>query len=251
MTVENVHTEQIRVNPFECDFNRRWKPAAFFQHLTETAHHHANELGVGFDALNSRGLSWVHARMKIVFYGYPGYDDAVTIRTWPRTIQQRLFFMRDFEVLDAAGARLAAATSAWLVFDTATRRLVAPNTVEFNFALDDSHLAVDPTLERIVLPEILEERLRVRAGYSVLDILGHVNNSRYIEWLCDALPLELYSRQTLDWMQVNYDHEVLPGQEVAVMASPGADDPDLWAAAGRNCTTEARAFSALLHWRTP
>jgi hypothetical protein len=37
----------LRINSFECDLNRRWKPAAFFQHLTEAAGQHAERLGCG------------------------------------------------------------------------------------------------------------------------------------------------------------------------------------------------------------
>jgi len=46
----------------------------------------------------------------------------------------------------------------------------------------------------------------VRAGYSSLDLINQVNNSRYVEWICDAIPLETFSQKKLDWLQINYDH---------------------------------------------
>ncbi len=46
-----IYETKERVNNFECDFQRCWKPAAVFQHLTEAATIHADQLGFGFDAM--------------------------------------------------------------------------------------------------------------------------------------------------------------------------------------------------------
>ena len=54
-----------------------------------------------------------------------------------------------------------------------------------------------------------------------LDLLNHVNNSRYVEWICDAIPLETFSRKKLDWLQINYDHETRPGEDVVGIGQPG------------------------------
>lgn len=243
-----IYEETLRVNGFECDLNQKLKPAAFFQRLTEAATLHAARLGVGFDAMYARNLFWVHARMKIQFYRFPRVHDQITIRTWPKTIQQKLFYIRDFEVLNSAGERLAAATSAWLVMDAAARRMVPPKSLDFDLPSVD-RTGLDEPLERIGLAQGGEERLRVRAGYSAVDMLGHVNNSRYVEWICDAVPMEMISRHQLDWLQINYDREVRPGEEVSVLANPVPSDANLWALEGINQSNDTRAFEAALRWK--
>ncbi len=248
-TIGTLYEEAIRVSAFECDFNRRLKPAAFFQHLTEAAGINATQLGFGFDTFYARNLFWVHSRMKIKFFRFPCAGDIITIRTWPKTIQQKLFFIRDFEVLNADGKRLAAATSAWLIIDATTRRMVPPQSLELNLPALNDHIGLDEPLDRLGLARDGEERLRVRAGYSAVDIVGHVNNSRYVEWICDAFPLETFSKNTLDWLQVNYDHEIRPGEEVSVLANPAKEDTCLWALEGINCSSEKRAFESLLRWQ--
>jgi medium-chain acyl-[acyl-carrier-protein] hydrolase len=246
---QKLYEETIRINTFECDIHQNWKPAAFFQHLTEAAGIHAARLGVGFEVMVAQNLYWVHSRMKIKFYDFPKPGDLVTIRTWPKTIQQKLFFIRDFELLDAGGSRLAAATSAWLIINATTRRMVMPGSVNLDLPAFSERFGLDEPLERIGLAQDGEERLCVQAGYSEIDLLGHVNNSRYVEWVCDAFPMDRYANRKIDWMQINYDHEIRPGEAVAIRVNPVERDPDLWAVEGINRTNQTRAFEAAVHWQ--
>ena len=246
---QTIYETIVRASTFECDVNRRWKPAAFFQHLTEAAGVHASILGCGFEAMYAQNLFWVHSRMKIKFFGFPQAGDQVTIRTWPKTIQQKLFYIRDFQVLAANGTHLAAATSAWLVMNASTRRLVTPQSLNLNLPALTDRIGLDEPLERLTLLQPGQERLRVQAGYSAVDVLGHVNNSRYVEWICDTFTLDEYRRRSLDWIQVNYDHEIRPGEEVALLSHESAEIPGLWGVQGLNHSNDTRAFEAVLHWR--
>lgn len=245
---EPIHTETFRVHSYECDVNQKMKPAAFFQHLTEAATVHAGKLGVGFDVMYARNMFWVHARMKLKFFHFPRIGEHVTIHTWPKTIQQKLFYIRDFEMLAENGERLAAATSAWLVMDAAARRMLPPKSLDLDLPTAN-RVGLDEPLERIGLAQDGEERLRVRAAYSAVDMLGHVNNSRYIEWVCDAFPMEQIAGGALDWLQVNYDREVRPGEEVVVLANPAPQEGSLWALEGLNRSNETRAFEAAVKWK--
>ncbi len=244
-----IYEQTVRISASECDFKLELKPAALFWQLTAAAGVHAVQLGAGFEDMQARNLFWVHSRMRIAFYGFPHTDDLITIRTWPKGLQGRLLYIRDFEVLDADGQRLAAATSAWLLVNAATRRLASPKSVDLALPAASSRVGLDEPLGRLGLARDGEERLRVRAGYSAVDILGHVNSSRYIEWICDAFPIETFRQHRLDWLQINYDHEVLPGEEVAVLANRVEQDANLWALEGRNRTNDTRAFEALWRWR--
>lgn len=246
---EPIHEVTFKVNTFECDFNHRLKPAAFFQRLTETAGEHAARLGFGYEAMQNRGYFWVLARMKVKFLRFPQGGETAIIRTWPKTIQQKLFYVRDFQVLDSGETPLALATSAWLVVDAVQRRMVPPQAARLDLPGLPDRAGLDEPLEKIGLKGSGTEVLRRRAGYSAVDVLGHVNNSRYVESICDAFPLEHYRHNTLDWLQVNYDHEVQPEEEVAVLVEQSAADAGLWTVEGLNRSNGTRAFEAALHWR--
>jgi medium-chain acyl-[acyl-carrier-protein] hydrolase len=244
-----IHTETFSVPAIECDFNREWKPSAILLHLTEIAGTHAALLGVGFDEMLTRNLFWIHSRMRLKFTGYPHAGEQVTVRTWPRTIYRRLLYLRDFEVLNEAGQRLVSATSAWVIVNTLTRRMAPPSSVKLN--IPEVHIPIDQDepLERLDQARDGEERLHMRAGYSAVDLVGHVNNSRYVEWICDSFPIEMFAQRKLDFLQINYEHEVLLGEEVSVLVNPVGKDDGLWAVEGRNLTKATSAFQALLRFK--
>ena len=244
-----IFEKSERVNAFECDFNGRWKPSAIFQHLTEAASQHADRLGFGFDDMVAQNLFWVHSRMKIQFFNLPRVWDEITIRTWPKTIQQKLFFIRDFEIVNTAGTRLAAATSAWLVINATTRRMVPTQVLNLDLPATPDRFGLDEPLEKLGLTQKGEEKLRVKAGYSAVDMLGHVNNSRYVEWICDCFDLETYRNRRLDWMQINYDHEIRPGEEVSLLVDQAETRPDIWTVEGMNLSNQTRSFECALGWK--
>lgn len=246
--VPKVYEKTERVNGFECGFDLRWKPAAVFQHLTEAASQHAEILGFGFDSMLARNLFWVHSRMKIRFFNFPRVWEEITIRTWPKTIQQKLFFIRDFELLNSHGERLAAATSAWLMIDASTRRMVPTQELDLDLHVTPERSGLDEPLEKLALSQKGEEKFQVTAGYSAVDFLGHVNNSRYVEWVCDCFDLDTYRNRRLDWMQINYDHEIRPGETVSLLANQPEEGNDLWTVEGMNLSSQTRAFECVLHW---
>ncbi len=249
ITDNNIFQTTLSINAFECDINQRWKPAAFFQHLTETAGDHAALLGCGFETMYARNLYWVHSRMKIKFFRFPLAGEKITITTWPKTIQQKLFFVRDYLVEAQDGALLAAASSAWLVIDATARRMVPPLAAGLQLPAMPDKIGLDEPLERLQVPDDGHERLSLRAGYSAVDMLGHVNNSRYVEWICDTFPLETHRRNSLDWMQINYDKEILPGEDVTVTSLNSPEDPAMWTLRGINQTNGTRAFEAVVKWK--
>ncbi len=244
-----IHHESFTIHPIECDFNQEWKPAAIMQHLTEIAGTHAAMLGVGFDVMLSNNLYWIHSRMKIKFLCLPRAGETITIRTWPKTIYRRLLYIRDFELLDGDGQQLIVASSAWVIINATTRRMAPPKSVILNLPEVHDPVGLDEPLEKLDLAQNGDERLRLRAGYSAVDLVGHVNNSRYVEWICDAFPIEMFKQHKLDWLQINYEHEVLPGEEVAILVNPAGHDSGLWAVEGRNITGGTRAFEAALRWQ--
>jgi len=175
-------------------------------------------------------------------------EEQITIRTWPKTIQQKLFFIRDYEILSAQGDLLAAATSAWLMMNMQSRRLVPPSALQLNLPQNPRQALAEP-LEKLISPADGEEKLRLRAGYSAIDVVGHVNNARYIEWVCDAFPTSWHQQHQLAALQINYDREVHPEDEVVVKVAPIDGQPGAFALAGHNLTQNTEAFTAAVSWK--
>ena len=43
-----------------------------------------------------------------------------------------------------------------------------------------------------------------------------MNNTRYVDWLCNALGIDQMTRSEPESVILNYNHEILPGQRVTL-----------------------------------
>lgn len=241
-----VWREQVHVRTYETDFNNTWKPAAFFNAMQEAAANHARNLGFDYPEMMARGMIWVLTRLKIRFFCFPTIPEPVQVRTFPRGIQQKIFFTRDFFFDDSEGNPLAIATSAWLLIDPRRRRMLLPNSLPGTLPLNEGLFALDETLDKIPLPAEMVTRMQRQAVYSDVDLMGHVNNARYIEWICDCFPLEHYQQHRLVWLHINYNNEVRPAETVTLAVGESA--PLCHAICGNLNNGETRAFEAELGW---
>ena len=238
------------VNTYDCDFEGRWKPTAFFQVMSESAANHADLLGVGYKAMLEVGYFWVLSRFKVRFLKYPQMGDLVHLKTWPKTIQQKLFYVRDYELFDQSEEPVALATSAWLVLDAKSRRLVPPASLPgLKLPSNPEAFALDEPLEKLKMDEDGEVKIRQKASYSAIDLVGHVNNTRYIDLICDSVDIAHYQTQEFDSLQINFDKEVRLGEEVEVRETLLQEEPMQLGFVGNNLSRQTRAFEAVVQLR--
>jgi acyl-ACP thioesterase len=249
MEVSTTWTEKTYIKSSETDFQKRLKLSGFFQLMQDIASNHANHLGVGYEALQQRELAWVLSRKKVRFIDFPRMGETITMRTWPKGIQQKIFFMRDHEMTGDDGRALAVATSAYVLVSTRARRIVLPNALEMDLPSNNGLSALDETLEKLPTPdEALQDCCTLPVGYSAVDVMGHVNNARYIEWIADCYSLEEHRANRPHWLQINYLNEVLPGERVILQRARRTGSLRVWYIAGMNATTGAKAFEAEMGW---
>ncbi len=123
-------------------------------------------------------------------------------------------YKRITEIWDAAGREVALVDSRWVLVDTESRHILrrpTPAIAAVPFA-DTVDRELSFTLPRPERPEPLGEQ---RALYSLCDQNGHINNTRYIDLACDALPLEELTRAPVAYLCANYHSEIPAGQAFA------------------------------------
>jgi medium-chain acyl-[acyl-carrier-protein] hydrolase len=246
--IKTIWVEDTVVRTSETDFLKRWKLSAFFVGMMEVASHHAAHLGYDYQSMMANDMTWVLSRAKIQFFNFPEMEEKVTLKTWPKGLQQKVFFMRDFEITGVDGCRLAAASLAYVLISISKRRILM-NAPLYGIIPDNNGLsAIAEPLEKIPPVEPLADVYTTQAAYSGVDLMGHVNNARYIDWISDCFSLEEYRSQKPGWLQVNYINEVLPGESVTLAKAASPADPGTWYIAGTNQQTGARAFEAAFHW---
>lgn len=186
--------------------------------LSEVAWRHAEALGCGYDALQKSGIFWVLTRQTVTMSAWPVWGETLTIRSWARPFEAARA-PRDFEIF-IGDRKVGAAATLWLVLDSATRRPARLGTL-----VDTVPCRRDGVLEfdaaKISARDGLHEALRFCVRYGDLDLNGHVGNTRYGQWVLDAMPISELTKGRIVRYDVNFLAEVRLGEEVVVYRSIG------------------------------
>ena len=202
----------LRIGDF--DASRHLRPSTVLDLFQCVAAEHAEELGIGLDRMLEQELIWVLVRVRYeierpITYG----TERLHVKTWPLA-PRRSGFQREYRVTDAAGNLLIRGTSDWVLMHRVRRRLMPVGDI---YPKDIEYLTEQSFEGRVSpIPDTRTEEPPVpfMLRYSDLDMNGHVNNTRYLDWCCNALGIDVLRSSELAAFAINYNQEILPEQEV-------------------------------------
>ena len=206
-------TFPIRVS--ECDVNNGWRPGAILTELQEAAGHHSAAVSCSREALLALDLAWVVVRLDLRMSRYPVSGETVTVKTFHRPARHR-FFPRFFEIRDGSGAVIGQASSLWLLMDLKTRQSVAADRLPVPLPDNSDMPELIPLPGQIPVLSGPERIIPLEPRFTDLDPNGHVNNTKYADWLCDALGIETMMSHRLSDLNIHFNAEVRPGQSLSL-----------------------------------
>ena len=207
------HTLTLRVA--ECDVCSHWRLSSIMTEMQEAASSHSNSLGVGRNDLLKVNVAWVLTRMHLQILRYPGPGETVTVRTWHRPARHRLY-PRFFRITDAAGEVIAQASSVWILMDLETRQSAPSERLPVQLPDNSDAPVILPLRGGEIFLETPETVIPSRSVYTDLDPNGHVNNTKYADWLCNALGTETMRSSAPEDLIIQYHAEVLPDSPFAL-----------------------------------
>lgn len=209
--MENVYKTQFTVRTTEVDPFNRVKLNFLLNYLQEAAGGHCEELELDWKHLMPHGMAWAVIRYRIHITRLPGAGETFTVETWamPTT---RTAYPRSAVAYDAQGNELFRSVSLWVLMDMNSRAMVLPGKsgVVVPGVLRGDEL---DTPNSIVLKGLGSEYSR-QVGFSDLDLNGHMNNCRYMDWIMDALPSTFYREHPPKDLLMCYVSEAREGDRV-------------------------------------
>jgi len=203
-----IYLEKEVIKSFHVDYKQQLRLSALFSFMQEAAYKHAEELEMGFSQLSKENHFWVLSRVIIHVDRYPIWNEKILVETWPRGFKQ-LFGMRDFNIVDEEGKRIAAATTAWLVIDVNTRRPVRANEVMKYLPDNGGRRIFEDFPDKLsILKQAHPDSCVFQADYSCIDPNGHVNNTKYIDWITDSFDKVEHDRSEIKSLQINFNAEM-------------------------------------------
>lgn len=220
--MSTIYEQDFTVDSRQVDLTGCARPSAVLGCLQEAATVAALRLGVsGPETLEKYHCFWMIVRMWVRLDEPLRWNETFTVRTWHRG-GRGVSSYRDFDLL-RDGKPIGEAVSTWVLADADTYRLLRMDRlVEFQ-GTDGGALCKAKTLHRFSLPPVMTGSEARPMRYSDTDINGHVNNSRYADFACDALHLErLLPGRFVHEFQIGYLNQCRAGETITVETA-GAD----------------------------
>ena len=196
-----------RVEPQDVDFTLRATIPSLGGAILNTAGIDAHGKGFGVDALNADNHSWVLSRMAVEFdyqpVQYTDYEVATWISDYGRVLSTRNFTLTD----TASGREFGRAVTQWAMIDLQSRSAMDLSWV------GDAHAdavvdAAPPTDKPRKIREVNpSETVEHRVVYSDIDFNRHMNTMRYIDMVCDLLPIDELERLNAVRVDMNFMRE--------------------------------------------
>ena len=217
--MDSVFTTQYFVSTLHADCFGRCKPSALLRFAQDAAGEHCVQLGTDWDSMAARRYFWAVIRQRMEITRLPKDGETVTVKTWPMPAT-RVAYPRATEGFDAEGNSLFKVISLWVIMDMDTRAMVLPG----KSGVDVPGTSFGTELKAPGgLPALNggSESLRT-VTYSDLDVNGHMNNTRYLDWICDLLPAEFHKEHPMKAVSICYMSEALEGQQLHLAFDEGA-----------------------------
>ena len=213
----------VRLSGMDVDGRGVCKASALLNHLQNAATLAAEDGGFSREMLIERyGAFWMLARSWFALERPLKWEEPVTIRTWHREDKGAMMY-RDYDIF-SGGEKVGESVSGWVLASLADRRLVRLSTIAELKGTGGGPLCKEMTLSKLRLPGEMALQERRRMHYSDTDVNGHVNNTRYADFACDAVELDkLPPEQFLAEMQIGYLAECRPGEVLDIQAAGQGD----------------------------
>ena len=206
-----IYTQYFTVNDSAVDRYGRLKPSMILFYAQEIAGRHCDQLSVDYDTLALKNMFWAVTRHRVQITRLPMRGETVRVETWPMPTT-RVAFPRSVVAYDEAGNEVFRSISIWVLMDLNTRAMILPGK---------SGILVEGTLRGTELSfplglpaKILSNNRKRTVCFTDLDRNGHMNNTRYFDWIDDLLPSAFHEDHPVKEFTVCYFSEAREGQEL-------------------------------------
>lgn len=208
-----MHSAKLIINrelqTYQCDRYGNMRPGILMNELQGMGDTHAEMLGCGRTFIHENNVGWVVTHYLVDIVKMPRNGEMLEYSTWPAS-HDNLRALRDFEIRSENGELLVRATSQWVLFDLANRRLVRiDDWVKHNPWPVDMPRAYDRKFEKF--PGFESEKTHTfKCRFDDIDENQHINNAVYAVWATESVGYEYRNTHTLCGIELNYKHEIAP-----------------------------------------
>lgn len=215
----SILSRDWRINFTQCAPNGFLKYTELCNLLQLTAAIHARAGGISFKDMQEFDQAWVLSRMRVEISALPQWGDTITVKTWINSLENSRS-VRALEVY-INDKKIIGVETFWAVFNTRIRR---PEALALPYAHFELYPEKKPTVKnfsKIDLNHPKEKVFEKTVFLSDLDIVNHVNNTKYLEWCLDLADEKMILNQEIKSFEMNFLKELSLGDKVMIHENRG------------------------------
>lgn len=209
-----MYQEKIFINSNDVDNHYDLKISTIFKYLQQVSTNHAELIGLGKKDTVDKGMFWVITRMKVTILKMPKMHDTILVTTHPGETMS-FVFPRFYEVYNEQGELCIVGSAVWVLLDLETHK-VKMKPFSNDFSVPFEKLPEDIPLPEKVIYDNLDKIETRRVRYNDIDLNGHLNNTKYIDYILDIHDIDFYKNHRVKEILVNYEKEIKNGDNVDI-----------------------------------
>ena len=209
--MEPIYSEEFKITDLYIDCFGRLLPSKILYMMQEVAGNHFAQMAMDYDSLAQRGLFWAITRNKVQITRLPMRGETIRLETWPMPTT-RVAYPRSIVAYGEDGNEVFRSITLWVLMDANNRSMVLPGKsgIDVVGTLRGNELA-----SPLGLPaKALVNRRKRYVNFTDLDRNGHMNNTRYLDWVYDLLGADFHKDHTLREFTLCYLNEAREGQQL-------------------------------------
>ena len=192
--MEAVFTQNYEIKDNMVDRFGNLKPSQILFIAQDMGTRHCVELSLSYEALASKGLFWAVSRHRVQITRLPKSGETIRVETWamPTT---RVAYPRSVVAYDEKGGECFRSITLWVLMNLDTRAMIQPakSGIEVAGTVRGLELASPKGL----VPRDMVNSCPRRVCFSDIDRNGHMNNTRYLDWIDDLYSSDFHRKHTL------------------------------------------------------
>lgn len=218
------YIKEFQIPYYDSDKNGVAYPASLLTYMEETSSFHSDDSGVGIDELRKNNYGWVLNRWSVRLHRYPKVREKIFVETFA-TGFDKFYATREFIIYDVEKNIIGQATTLWSFLDIVRKRPIripkkfyeAYNVVNekqpydffnFNFEL------------------VTNTGIDFHVRKTDIDYNNHVNNVKYLNWMLEAIPVEVDNGYYLSEFDIQYKKEIKLGDLIESSINEGMFEDD-------------------------
>ena len=204
------YSKDCIVSYFDSDTVGTMKLTSIFQKALELSGEHSSLLGRSDKYLMEEyGVAWVVLEYDMQVNRLPQYEEKFVITT-EATSYNKFFCYRDFYFKDTDGNILLTIHSTWCMMNLAERKIASiTDDIVLPYESDKLNKLVRGYKYSELSGDISEKDYTIK--YWDLDLNGHVNNVRYLDWIIDSLDRSFLEKHEPAEFHLKYIKEIQYG----------------------------------------